>query len=524
MPREKGPVIPRKGPIGLTSESAEKVDNPANIAAAQPCPHLSTFDFGFAPQGTFTRLPTSPITQALRRQRRKRGGLDTSTKEEEEEKEASIPSLSLSDLDQSIDPEHLASPAHSEEEHSVVVRQGAVSSGAPKLIVPLTSPIRSECGRQDVFISAAQVFRGEEESLRSDGFIRGNSASLTPPFLGLNKKSLAGTVQGPEIPRPSAASLSPNVVSASTNTLNPDHPNLAGFSFCPPPHRKSSATSVKKEASRPSDIEDSATGVSASAATEFRRLADFRGPLTPVNASALIRSDTPGRSNSTPESTTPQTGHPPTTGPPRIRLKSDVSWLKSPENEDKPKTPVRAIKTKDFAVSKEGAIQPVEPGTHQRKARKSQSTPQTPLHHLRAKVPDESHSNPRIVPRTVGAVEVIISDETAPPQPATESSSPLPAITSTEETSETARAIVGDDPGDSVESNLARSDEPYSGMDMLRPESAAAITGHRREAIRLAKAQEKAVVEKCNRANIPVPEFSLEELIGKGSFGRVYKG
>ena len=61
-------------------------------------------------------------------------------------------------------------------------------------------------------------------------------------------------------------------------------------------------------------------------------------------------------------------------------------------------------------------------------------------------------------------------------------------------------------------------------MDSLHPESAAALTAHRREAIRLAKSQERAVAERCNRSNQEVPGYTFDELIGKGSFGRVYKG
>ena len=61
-------------------------------------------------------------------------------------------------------------------------------------------------------------------------------------------------------------------------------------------------------------------------------------------------------------------------------------------------------------------------------------------------------------------------------------------------------------------------------MASLRPESAAAMTAHRREAVRLAKAQEKAVSDKCSRAGQEPPGYAFDELIGKGSFGRVYKG
>ena len=61
-------------------------------------------------------------------------------------------------------------------------------------------------------------------------------------------------------------------------------------------------------------------------------------------------------------------------------------------------------------------------------------------------------------------------------------------------------------------------------MATLRPESAMAMSSHRREAIRLAKTQEKAVAEKCKRSGDSIPGYTFDELIGKGSFGRVYKG
>lgn len=67
--------------------------------------------------------------------------------------------------------------------------------------------------------------------------------------------------------------------------------------------------------------------------------------------------------------------------------------------------------------------------------------------------------------------------------------------------------------------------EPSSeDMDLLNPESAMAMTEHRREAIRMAKSQEAAVVEKCKRSGVAPPGYTFDELIGKGSFGRVYKG
>lgn len=60
--------------------------------------------------------------------------------------------------------------------------------------------------------------------------------------------------------------------------------------------------------------------------------------------------------------------------------------------------------------------------------------------------------------------------------------------------------------------------------DLLHPESALAMTNHRREAVRLAKDQEASVIEKCKRSGQEMPAYSFNELIGKGSYGRVYKG
>ncbi|CEO60333.1 hypothetical protein PMG11_04964 [Penicillium brasilianum] len=59
----------------------------------------------------------------------------------------------------------------------------------------------------------------------------------------------------------------------------------------------------------------------------------------------------------------------------------------------------------------------------------------------------------------------------------------------------------------------------------LDPSSAmAAITRHKAEAIKLAREQGTAVKEMCRRAKTDVPPYEFEELIGKGAYGRVYKG
>lgn len=52
----------------------------------------------------------------------------------------------------------------------------------------------------------------------------------------------------------------------------------------------------------------------------------------------------------------------------------------------------------------------------------------------------------------------------------------------------------------------------------------AAITRHKAEAIKLAREQGTAVKEMCRRAKSEVPPYEFEELIGKGAYGRVYKG
>ncbi|KAJ5700891.1 hypothetical protein N7493_011937 [Penicillium malachiteum] len=63
------------------------------------------------------------------------------------------------------------------------------------------------------------------------------------------------------------------------------------------------------------------------------------------------------------------------------------------------------------------------------------------------------------------------------------------------------------------------------GSRFLDPSSAmAAITRHKAEAIKLAREQGNAVKEMCRRAKTDVPPYEFEELIGKGAYGRVYKG
>ena len=67
-----------------------------------------------------------------------------------------------------------------------------------------------------------------------------------------------------------------------------------------------------------------------------------------------------------------------------------------------------------------------------------------------------------------------------------------------------------------MDSRVSRFLDPSSAM--------AAITRHKAEAIKLAREQGTAVKEMCRRAKTDVPPYEFEELIGKGAYGRVYKG
>ncbi|PCG90145.1 Hypothetical protein PENO1_100660 [Penicillium occitanis (nom. inval.)] len=59
----------------------------------------------------------------------------------------------------------------------------------------------------------------------------------------------------------------------------------------------------------------------------------------------------------------------------------------------------------------------------------------------------------------------------------------------------------------------------------LDPSSAmATLTKQKAESIKLAREQAAAVHEMCRRAKSEVPPYEFEELIGKGAYGRVYKG
>lgn len=51
----------------------------------------------------------------------------------------------------------------------------------------------------------------------------------------------------------------------------------------------------------------------------------------------------------------------------------------------------------------------------------------------------------------------------------------------------------------------------------------AEISANRVKAIEDARQMQQRVIEACNKAGKAPPKYKLEELIGKGSFGRVFK-
>lgn len=109
------------------------------------------------------------------------------------------------------------------------------------------------------------------------------------------------------------------------------------------------------------------------------------------------------------------------------------------------------------------------------------------------------------------------------PSSETVSEGPSVIITEPEESLSTQVFFPG---GFSVSQNnhLANMD-PSRASRFLDPSSAVAtITRQKAEAIRLAKEQAAAVKEMCRRAKTDVPPYEFEELIGKGAYGRVYKG
>ena len=67
------------------------------------------------------------------------------------------------------------------------------------------------------------------------------------------------------------------------------------------------------------------------------------------------------------------------------------------------------------------------------------------------------------------------------------------------------------------------SEHRSSDMARLHPSSAVLMTEQKRDAMRLAKQQEEAVRAKCTRNKVEFPPYVFEEMIGKGSFGRVYR-
>ena len=65
---------------------------------------------------------------------------------------------------------------------------------------------------------------------------------------------------------------------------------------------------------------------------------------------------------------------------------------------------------------------------------------------------------------------------------------------------------------------------PIPNMATLDPSSAYRLTGQRSVTQEQAKEQQKIIEQKLSRANQPSPPYDFVDLIGKGSFGRVYLG
>lgn len=65
--------------------------------------------------------------------------------------------------------------------------------------------------------------------------------------------------------------------------------------------------------------------------------------------------------------------------------------------------------------------------------------------------------------------------------------------------------------------------EPARASRFLDP-AVMAITKQKAEAMRLAREQGAAIKEMCRRAKTDSPPYEFDELIGKGAYGRVYKG
>jgi hypothetical protein len=71
--------------------------------------------------------------------------------------------------------------------------------------------------------------------------------------------------------------------------------------------------------------------------------------------------------------------------------------------------------------------------------------------------------------------------------------------------------------------SFSASEESYPKMDTLQV-SSALRSSTKTKAEEDARAMQKSVIESCKKAGRDPPKYVLMELIGKGSFGRVYKG
>lgn len=79
---------------------------------------------------------------------------------------------------------------------------------------------------------------------------------------------------------------------------------------------------------------------------------------------------------------------------------------------------------------------------------------------------------------------------------------------------------------DSEQPNLGRVDRQLANMDTVRNSllPPAMVTGTKARAIQQAKEMEALVAERAKRSGDEPPQYDFHELIGKGAYGRVFKG
>lgn len=153
-------------------------------------------------------------------------------------------------------------------------------------------------------------------------------------------------------------------------------------------------------------------------------------------------------------------------------------------------------------------------------------TPKLTSEELKAQITSPVGPEPEITP--VFYKPVLSPDQSDENDPQTEEHDPQ-----TEEPKKVAPKVAPSKPPSGIQYRKPRTPLPdfvFPTRDMepsrfLDPSSAMmVVTKQKREASKLAKEQATAVKEMCRRANTETPPYDFEELIGKGAYGRVYKG